>query len=149
MVKPKVAKRKAEVVKPKGDETLHKCGDNVHGKLINTHGEKRKTRGEEESLLEMFQARIDHVELENKFLTERVKSLEEAAQFSRIQADDLRRNLRERTKQLEDANERYRVLKQEFKMISKSHDIILARLQSSRVTGVPTADASLPERWLP
>ncbi|KAL3685983.1 hypothetical protein R1sor_004005 [Riccia sorocarpa] len=75
---------------------------------------RKRTSPDSERRAEQIRERIIHLELENKFLEERVKRLEQEARAGRLRIDELRIELRERTEERD---------KEHKSSVEKSHDI--------------------------
>ncbi|KAL3693768.1 hypothetical protein R1sor_007419 [Riccia sorocarpa] len=91
-------------------------------------GRKRKAK-EIEKLLDSFQERIIDLELENQYLSERVKLLEEENRQSRLKIDDERREKREQIETNDALVKINLALEKENGRWSRSYAVVLAKLK--------------------
>ncbi|KAL3678915.1 hypothetical protein R1sor_021871 [Riccia sorocarpa] len=96
--------------------------------MASSSGRKRKAN-ETEKLLDSFQERIIDLELENQYLSERVKLLEEENRQSRLKIDDERREKREQIETNDALVKINLALEKENGHWSRSYAVVLAKLK--------------------
>ncbi|KAL3692506.1 hypothetical protein R1sor_006157 [Riccia sorocarpa] len=87
------------------------------------NGLSGRKRSSHEDLLE----HATQMELENRFLEVRVKTLEEDGRKNRLKIDDLRRELRETTEELEKERVNVTTYRQENKELLTSHSEVMLK----------------------
>ncbi|KAL3702576.1 hypothetical protein R1sor_020598 [Riccia sorocarpa] len=96
--------------------------------MASSSGRKRKAN-ETEKLLDSFQERIIDLELENQYLSERVKLLEEENRQSRLKIDDEKREKREQIETNDALVKINLALENENGRWSRSYAVVLAKLK--------------------
>ncbi|KAL3686600.1 hypothetical protein R1sor_009174 [Riccia sorocarpa] len=108
---------------------------------------RKRKANETEKLLDSFQERIIDLELENQYLSERVKLLEEENRQSRLKIDDERREKREQIETNDALVKINLALEKENGRWSRSYAVVLAKLKD--VTNGNPSSIEGPEPGVP